>query len=59
MGMGEFDVILGMDWLANNNADIVCNKKLIRIPLLDKGELVIYGDQRERKSCLIFMRKAR
>ena len=49
IGMGEFDVILGMDWLASNNADIVCNKKLIRIPLLDKGELVIYGDRRERK----------
>ncbi|KAI3729488.1 hypothetical protein L6452_18148 [Arctium lappa] len=31
MGMGEFDVIVGMDWLASNDAHIVCNKKLIHI----------------------------
>ncbi|KAI3718982.1 hypothetical protein L6452_19868 [Arctium lappa] len=53
MGMGEFD------WLAANNANIVCNKKLIRITLLDEEEVVVYGDRRDRKSCLISMVKAR
>ncbi|KAI3672436.1 hypothetical protein L6452_38524 [Arctium lappa] len=50
MGMGEFDVIVGMDWLASNDANIVCNKKLIRIALPDKKEVIVYGDRRDRKS---------
>ncbi|KAI3706879.1 hypothetical protein L6452_24918 [Arctium lappa] len=59
MGMGEFDVIVGMDWLASNDANIVCNKKLIHIALPDQKEVVVYGDRRDRKSCLISMIKAR
>ena len=35
MGMGEFDVVLGMDWLASVNANIACKKKIIRVPLND------------------------
>ncbi|GJY06299.1 reverse transcriptase domain-containing protein [Tanacetum coccineum] len=30
--LGSFDVIIGMDWLANYNALIVCDEKVIRIP---------------------------
>ncbi|KAI3772311.1 hypothetical protein L6452_03493 [Arctium lappa] len=41
MGMGEFDVIVGMDWLASNDAHIVCNKKLIRIAQPGKEEIVV------------------
>ncbi|KAI3745676.1 hypothetical protein L6452_08080 [Arctium lappa] len=29
MVIGGFDVVVGMDWLANNHAEIVCSKKLI------------------------------
>ncbi|KAI3680701.1 hypothetical protein L6452_35475 [Arctium lappa] len=59
MGMGEFDVIVGMDWLASNDAYIVCNKKLIRIAQPGKEEIVVFGDRRNRNSCLISMIKAK
>nr|GEV44222.1 hypothetical protein [Tanacetum cinerariifolium] len=35
--LGSFDVIIGMDWLANHHAVIVCDEKIVRIP---------YGDER-------------
>ncbi|GJS74336.1 putative reverse transcriptase domain-containing protein [Tanacetum coccineum] len=34
--LGSFDVIIGMDWLANHHAVIVCDEKIMRIP---------YGDE--------------
>nr|GEY80165.1 hypothetical protein [Tanacetum cinerariifolium] len=34
-GHGSFDVILGMDWLSNYKAEIICHEKVVRIPLLD------------------------
>ncbi|GJV56187.1 putative reverse transcriptase domain-containing protein [Tanacetum coccineum] len=34
--LGSFDVIIGMDWLANHHAVIVCDEKIVRIP---------YGDE--------------
>ncbi|GJT32911.1 putative reverse transcriptase domain-containing protein [Tanacetum coccineum] len=30
--LGSFDVIIGMDWLANHHAVIVCDEKIVRIP---------------------------
>ncbi|GJR00264.1 putative reverse transcriptase domain-containing protein [Tanacetum coccineum] len=39
-GHGSFDVIIGMDWLSNYTAEIVCHEKVVRIPLLDKIELI-------------------
>nr|GFB60113.1 retrotransposon protein, putative, Ty3-gypsy subclass [Tanacetum cinerariifolium] len=32
---GSFDVIIGMDWLSNHKAEIICHEKVVRIPLLD------------------------
>ncbi|GJT86246.1 putative reverse transcriptase domain-containing protein [Tanacetum coccineum] len=34
--LGSFDIIIGMDWLANHHAVIVCDEKIVRIP---------YGDE--------------
>ncbi|GJX10285.1 retrotransposon protein, putative, ty3-gypsy subclass [Tanacetum coccineum] len=34
--LGSFDVIIGMDWLANHHAVIVCDEKIVQIP---------YGDE--------------
>ncbi|GKC84303.1 putative reverse transcriptase domain-containing protein [Tanacetum coccineum] len=34
--LGSFDVIIGMDWLANHHAVIICDEKIMRIP---------YGDE--------------
>ncbi|GJT36963.1 putative reverse transcriptase domain-containing protein [Tanacetum coccineum] len=33
LGHGSFDVIVGIDWLSKNKAEIVCHEKVVRIPL--------------------------
>ncbi|GJU23106.1 putative reverse transcriptase domain-containing protein [Tanacetum coccineum] len=33
LGQGSFDVIVGMDWLSNQKAVIVCHEKIVRIPV--------------------------
>nr|GFA37802.1 retrotransposable element Tf2 [Tanacetum cinerariifolium] len=38
--LGSFDVIIGMDWLANHHAMIVCDEKIMRIPYGDKVLIV-------------------
>ncbi|KAI3706838.1 hypothetical protein L6452_24841 [Arctium lappa] len=54
-----FDVVVGMDWLANNHAEIVCSKKLIRLPNLNREFVVIYGEKRKGEVAIITMVKAR
>ncbi|GKG13269.1 putative reverse transcriptase domain-containing protein, partial [Tanacetum coccineum] len=39
LGHGSFDVIMGMDWLSENKAMIVCHEKVVEIPLEDGGIL--------------------
>ncbi|GJU82977.1 putative reverse transcriptase domain-containing protein [Tanacetum coccineum] len=39
LGHGSFDVIVGMDWLSKNKAEIVCHEKVVRI-LLEGGEIL-------------------
>nr|GFB55866.1 hypothetical protein [Tanacetum cinerariifolium] len=34
-GSKSFDVIIGMDWLSDHKAEIICHEKVVRIPLLD------------------------
>ncbi|GKD70629.1 putative reverse transcriptase domain-containing protein, partial [Tanacetum coccineum] len=38
--LGSFDVIIGMDWLANHHAMIVYDEKIVRIPFLDEVLIV-------------------
>ncbi|GKB69962.1 putative reverse transcriptase domain-containing protein [Tanacetum coccineum] len=38
--LGSFDVIIGMDWLANHHAVIVCDEKIVRIPYGDEDLIV-------------------
>ncbi|GKC43537.1 putative reverse transcriptase domain-containing protein [Tanacetum coccineum] len=42
-GHGSFDVIIGMDWLSNHKAKIICHEEVVRIPLLD-GKIVVVRD---------------
>ncbi|GKC33080.1 putative reverse transcriptase domain-containing protein [Tanacetum coccineum] len=42
--LGSFDVIVGMDWLANHHAVIVCDEKIVRIPFGDEV-LIVQGDR--------------
>ncbi|GJW13746.1 putative nucleotidyltransferase, ribonuclease H [Tanacetum coccineum] len=51
--LGSFDVIIGMDWLANHHAVIVCDEKIVRI-LYGDEVLIVQGDRsgKEKKSKL-------
>ncbi|GJR54250.1 putative reverse transcriptase domain-containing protein [Tanacetum coccineum] len=37
--LGSFDVVIGMDWLSKYHARIICNKKVVHIPI--NGETLI------------------
>ncbi|GJR95566.1 putative reverse transcriptase domain-containing protein [Tanacetum coccineum] len=45
--LGSFDVIIGMDWLANNHAVIVCNEQIVRVPFGDEI-LITQGDRSDK-----------
>nr|KAJ0214492.1 hypothetical protein LSAT_V11C400215090 [Lactuca sativa] len=68
--LGSFDVIVGMDWLSKNRADIGCYEKVIRVPLPNGETLIIHGEKPGRslnivssmkihkylkKNCIAFM----
>ncbi|GJX69880.1 putative reverse transcriptase domain-containing protein [Tanacetum coccineum] len=57
-GHGSFDVIIGMDWLSNYKAEIVCHEKVVRIPLPDGKVLRVLGERPEEKARLLMSAKA-
>ncbi|GKE59370.1 putative reverse transcriptase domain-containing protein [Tanacetum coccineum] len=42
--LGSFDVIIGIDWLANHHAVIVYDEKIVRIPYREEV-LIVQGDR--------------
>ncbi|GJZ99131.1 putative reverse transcriptase domain-containing protein [Tanacetum coccineum] len=46
---GSFDVIVGMDWLSRLKAEIVYDKKVVRIPLPNGEILRVLGENPEEK----------
>ncbi|GKC60029.1 reverse transcriptase domain-containing protein [Tanacetum coccineum] len=42
--LDSFDVIIGMDWLANHHAVIVCDEKIVQIPYEDEV-FIVQGDR--------------
>ncbi|GJW28019.1 putative reverse transcriptase domain-containing protein [Tanacetum coccineum] len=57
-GHGSFDVIIGMDWLSNYKAEIICHEKVVRIPLPDGKMLRVLGERSEEKARLLMSAKA-
>ncbi|XP_071739265.1 uncharacterized protein [Rutidosis leptorrhynchoides] len=57
--LGSFNIIIGMDWLSKNRADINCAEKSIRIPLENGENLVIQGDKRKVNLNIISCMRAR
>ncbi|GJR72619.1 putative reverse transcriptase domain-containing protein [Tanacetum coccineum] len=51
--LGSFDVIIGMNWLANHHTVIVCDEKIVQIPYGDEV-LIVQGNRsgKEKKSKL-------
>ncbi|GKD10702.1 putative reverse transcriptase domain-containing protein, partial [Tanacetum coccineum] len=45
--LGSFNVIIGMDWLANNHAVIVRDEKIVRVPFRDEI-LIVQGDRSDK-----------
>ncbi|GJW81091.1 reverse transcriptase domain-containing protein [Tanacetum coccineum] len=47
--LGSFDVIVGMDWMAEHRAEVVCYEKYIRVPY-GNDMLIIQGERSGIKS---------
>ncbi|KAL8110065.1 hypothetical protein AgCh_025971 [Apium graveolens] len=47
--LGEFEVILGMDWLSNNEAQIKCKCKKVKLRTKDGDEVMFKGKRQEKK----------
>ncbi|GJS71626.1 hypothetical protein Tco_0704467 [Tanacetum coccineum] len=48
--LGSFDIVIGMDWLSKYHARIICDEKVVHIPI-DSETLIIRVDQiMEKKS---------
>ncbi|GJS79905.1 putative reverse transcriptase domain-containing protein [Tanacetum coccineum] len=56
--LGSFDIIIGMDWLSQYDAVILCGEKKVRIPLEGKT-LVIEGHRNNSRLKIISCIKAR
>ncbi|KAI3723666.1 hypothetical protein L2E82_35421 [Cichorium intybus] len=57
--IGSFDIIVGMDWLAKNRADIGCYEKVVRIPLPNSETLIIKGEKPGRSLNIVSSTKIR
>ncbi|GKA62487.1 putative reverse transcriptase domain-containing protein, partial [Tanacetum coccineum] len=44
-GHGSFDVMVGMDWLSQHKAVIVCHEKVVEIPVEDGRTLRVHGER--------------
>ncbi|PWA76257.1 reverse transcriptase domain-containing protein [Artemisia annua] len=47
--LGSFDVIIGMDWLSKYRANVICDKKIVRVPY-GKEIFNIQGDRSGSRS---------
>ncbi|KAI3815477.1 hypothetical protein L1987_15146 [Smallanthus sonchifolius] len=45
MPLGSFDIIIGMDWLSNHHAEVICFEKCIQIPLPSGETLRVFGEK--------------
>ncbi|GJV04613.1 reverse transcriptase domain-containing protein [Tanacetum coccineum] len=45
LGHGNFDVIMGMDWLSQHKAVIVCHEKVVEIPVEDGRIFRVHGER--------------
>nr|GEX43161.1 reverse transcriptase domain-containing protein [Tanacetum cinerariifolium] len=46
--LGSFDVVIGMDWLSKYHAKIICDEKVVHIPI-DGETLIIRGDRKDKR----------
>ncbi|GKA50699.1 putative reverse transcriptase domain-containing protein [Tanacetum coccineum] len=58
-GSESFDMTIGMDWLSDHKAEIICHEKVVRIPLLDGKVLRVLGEKPEEKMRRLMNAKAK
>ncbi|GKB39828.1 putative reverse transcriptase domain-containing protein [Tanacetum coccineum] len=58
LGQGSFNVIVGMDWLSNQKAVIVCHEKIVRIPVEGGKVLCVQGERNVGKTKTLMSAKA-
>ncbi|KAI3695400.1 hypothetical protein L1987_78397 [Smallanthus sonchifolius] len=58
MVLGGFDVVLGMDWITANEAQIICKRKIIRLKAPDGSKVEVLGDRDAPMPNVILMIKA-
>nr|GEZ02312.1 putative reverse transcriptase domain-containing protein [Tanacetum cinerariifolium] len=56
--LGIFDVVIGMDWLSKYHARIICDEKVIHIPI-DDETLIIRGDRSKTRLSLVSYTKTK
>ncbi|KAJ0946758.1 putative nucleotidyltransferase, Ribonuclease H [Helianthus annuus] len=56
--LGSFDVVVGIDWLSSNQAEIVCHEKIIRVPMANGETIVVHGEKHETPLSIISCLKA-
>nr|GEX57447.1 reverse transcriptase domain-containing protein [Tanacetum cinerariifolium] len=58
-GSRSFDVIIGMDWLSDHRAEIICHENVVRIPVLDGKVLRLLGEKPKEKMRQLMSTKAK
>ncbi|GJZ88339.1 putative reverse transcriptase domain-containing protein [Tanacetum coccineum] len=58
LGQGSFNVIVGMDWLSNQKAVIVCHEKIVSIPVEGGKVLCVQGERNVGKTKTLMSTKA-
>ncbi|KAL0448766.1 UNVERIFIED_CONTAM: Transposon Ty3-I Gag-Pol polyprotein, partial [Sesamum latifolium] len=53
INLREFDIILGMDWLASNHAVVDCQTKEVAVEINGQMKTVIVGERKVIPNCLI------
>ncbi|KAI3818632.1 hypothetical protein L1987_12447 [Smallanthus sonchifolius] len=58
MSITGFDIVLGMDWLSNNQAEILCNQQVVKLVTPTNKTLTIQGDKPTKPIQIISILKA-
>ncbi|XP_076949370.1 uncharacterized protein LOC143621988 [Bidens hawaiensis] len=56
--LGSFDLVIGMDWLSEHRAEVVCHEKIVRIPLPGGETLIVHGEKESATVGIISLMKA-
>ena len=46
ISLPNFDILLGMDWLSKNRAELLCYENIVRIPMEGENPIYVYYEQR-------------